>query len=162
MYSNTCQETLLKSSLAWLHTSSFYCFSRLLISNNLNLSPSYNNSDYEITSKCFTASVSLLNQHLEMFSSSENYKYFTCSMFCSSYHCACYGCWDCCATLLCMIDTLFLSSVLSHLPSPEQHSQTQGKPPLRLWWCWWPMRFIPFSSKCLFSCRVAFPFHCVS
>ncbi len=141
----------------------FLLFSRLLISNNLNLSPSYNNSDYEITSKCFTASVSLLNQHLEMFSSSENYKYshapcfvrhITVLVMAAEIAVLCYSAlhdWH----------NVF-SSVLSHLPSPEQHSQTQGKPPLRLWWCWWPMRFIPFSSKCLFSCRVAFPFHCVS
>lgn len=36
----------------------FLLFSRLLISNNINLSPSNNNYDYEITSKCSTASVS--------------------------------------------------------------------------------------------------------
>lgn len=100
----------------------FLLFSRLLISNNLNLSPSYNNSDYEITSKCFTASVSLLNQHLEMFSSSENYKYLTCSMFCSSYHCACYGCWDCCAVLLCFAWLTQCFCLLFFLTFPPQNS----------------------------------------
>jgi len=55
--------------------------------------------------------------------------------------------------------------LLFHFPSPEQHSQTQGKPLPCLWWCWWPMHFwvfIPYSFSYFFSCRAAFHFHRLS
>lgn len=117
-----------------------------------------------ITSKCVAASVCLLNQHCESSSSSENYKYFTCSVLFVRHITVLVMAADI-AVLLCFAWLTEHFCLLFHFPSPEQHSQTQGKPLPRLWWCWWLMRswvFIPFSFSYFFSCRAAFHFRRLS